>query len=57
MAGGGKSEVNALLKVVIGITDKCLELASAGDNGTRFGGFGGLAKGMGVDEVLDFIDF
>ena len=57
MAGGGKCEVNALLKMVIGITDKSLELTSAGDNGTRSGGFGGLAKGMGVDEVLDFIDF
>ena len=56
MSNRGKSEVNAVLEVIIGSGDEALELNGTGDEGARLRWFGGLAKGVGIYNALDVIN-
>ena len=56
IASSGKSEINAVLEVIIGSGDEALELNGTGDEGARLRWFGGLAKGVGIYNALDAIN-
>ena len=56
MSSRGKSEVNAVLEVIVGGGDEALELNGTGNEGARLRWFGGLAKCVGINNALDAIN-
>ena len=56
ISSSGKSEIDAVLEVIIGGGDETLEFNVTRDEGARSRGFGCLAKGVGIYNALDAID-